>query len=191
MRAVSLRAACLVAMVGLAACGGGGPSSSSSSPSSSPSPDLVTTNYVVLIHNYWIQYKTAEGDLDHITPSNAAFGSQDAARVCFGYASPSDAQDINLVNPPTCGKVAAAMLAVHRKFLSDLNATQAPPKFATEDQAFRMQLPKAIAGMQAMISASAGGNKQSVVDATANYISAMIPVVTDALDTVDPSVVHN
>jgi hypothetical protein len=42
-----------------------------------------------------------------------------------------------------------------------------------------------------MISASASGNKQSVVDATASYVSAMIPIVTDALNSVDPLVVHD
>jgi hypothetical protein len=32
--------------------------------------------------------------------------------------------------------------------------------------------------MRAMISASATGNKQSVADETASYVSAMIPIVT-------------
>jgi hypothetical protein len=41
-----------------------------------------------------------------------------------------------------------------------------------------------------MIAASATGNKQSVADATASYASAMFPVVTDALNEVDLSVVH-
>jgi hypothetical protein len=30
----------------------------------SPFADLITPNYVALVHSYWIQYKTAEGDLD-------------------------------------------------------------------------------------------------------------------------------
>jgi len=186
----------MVAIVGLAACGGGSPSSSGSaaekSPSRSPSADVVTTTYVALIHNYWIQYKTAEGDLDHISgTSSAPFGNQDAARVCFGLASPTAAQDLNLVDPPSCAKLSAAMLTTHQKFLSDLNRTQAPPRFAAEDEALRTQLPKVIVDMQAMISASASGNKQSVVNATATYVSAMIPIVTDALNSVDPSVIHN
>lgn len=82
------------------------------------------------------------------------------------------------------------MVPVHQKFLSDLNATPAPVRFASEDLAFRTQLPLATADMHAMISASATGDKQSVVDATASYVNAMIPVVTDALNSVDPAVVH-
>ena len=194
---VSRWAVCVGAIVGLASCGGGGPSSTGSaaqqkSQLSTPSPDLVTTNYIALVHNYWIQYKTAEGDLNHISgTSTAPFGDQDAARACFGLASPTVPQDVNLVDPPTCARLSTAMVAVHRKFLSDLNMTPAPPRFGREDQAFKTQLPKAIADMQAMIAASATSNKQDVVDATASYVSAMIPVVTEALNSVDPSVVHN
>jgi hypothetical protein len=83
------------------------------------------------------------------------------------------------------------MVAVHEKFLSDLNKTPAPRKFAADDQAFKTQLPKAIVDVKAMIAASATGNKQPVADATASYGSAMFPVVTEALNEVDPSVVHN
>jgi hypothetical protein len=84
-----------------------------------------------------------EGDLDHISgTSNAPFGSQDAAQACFGLASPTLPQDVALVNPQTCGKLSMAMVAVHEKFLSDLNATPAPPKFAAADHAFRTQLAK-------------------------------------------------
>jgi hypothetical protein len=168
------------------------PSSSSETIAASPSPDLVTKNYVALVHNYWIQYKTAEGDLDHISgTSNAPFGTQDAAQACFGLASPTLPQDVALVNPQTCGKLSMAMVAVHEKFLSDLNATPVPPQFAAADHAFRTQLPKAIADVNAMISASATGSKQDVLDATAAYVSTMIPIVTDALNLVDPEVLHN
>lgn len=147
---------------------------------------------MALIHNYWIAYKTAEGDLDHISgTASVPFGTQDAARACFGLPSPRLPQDLGLVDPPTCGKLSAAMLAVHDKFLSDLNATPAPSKFAADDQAFRSQLPKAIAAMKLMISASATGSKQAVVDATGLYVQVMLPTVTDALDHVDPSFVHN
>jgi hypothetical protein len=54
------------------------------------------------------------------------------------------AWDISLVDPKTCGTLAAAMVAVHEKFLNDLNTTPAPHKFAADDQAFKTQLPKAI-----------------------------------------------
>jgi hypothetical protein len=173
--------------VAIAACGGGTATSTGS-----PTPNLVTKNYVALVHNYWIQYKTAEGDLDHIDGTSVApFSSQDAARVCFGLASPTATQDLSLVIPTTCGRVAAAMVAVHEKFLGDLGSTPAPPKFAGDDKAFRTQLPKAIADIRAMIAVSASGDKQSVVEATAAYVSAMIPIVTDALNEVDPGVIHN
>jgi hypothetical protein len=173
-------------------CGGQRPSSTAGLASGSPSPDLVTTNYVALVHNYWIQYKSAEGDLDHVDgTSDTPYRSQDAGRACFGFLSPRGAQDISLVDPKTCGTLAAAIVAVHEKFVSDLSTTPAPHKFAAEDQAFKTQLPKAIVDVKAMIAASATGDKQSVADATASYVSAMIPVVTDALNGVDPSVVHN
>jgi hypothetical protein len=83
------------------------------------------------------------------------------------------------------------MVAAHRKFLSDLDTTRPPPKFATDDQTFRSQLPKAIADLEAMISAANTGSKDSGLQATAAYVNDMIPTVTDSLDGVDPSVVHN
>jgi len=82
------------------------------------------------------------------------------------------------------------MLAVHRKFLSDLDTTWLPPEFTADDQAFRSQLPKAIADVSAMISAASTGSKEAVLQATTAYVNDMIPTVTDALDHVDPSVVH-
>ena len=174
---------------------GSAPSQAGSSPQAtpaSPSPDLATKNYVALVHNYWIEYKTAEGDLDHISgTNNDPFGTQDAARACFGLLSPLEAQDVQEVDPSTCGRLATAMVAVHEKFLGDLNATPAPPKFAAADQALRSQLPKAIVDIQAMISASATGDKLAVVDEPPAYVSAMMPIVTDALNLVDPAVLHN
>jgi hypothetical protein len=188
----------LLSAVALAGCMQLGSASSqpSSSPQTilaSPSPDLVTKNYVALVHNYWIAYKTAEGDLDNIAgTSNAMYGSQDAGRVCAGQTYPTDSQgDVALVNPQVCARVSAAMVTVHEKFLSDLNTTPAPPQFSAEDQAFRAQLPKAIGDVKAMISASAAGDKQAVLDATTAYVSDMIPAVTSALNLVDPSVLHN
>jgi len=58
-------------------------------------------------------------------------------------------------------------------------------------QALRSQLPKAIVDMQAMISASATGDKLAVVDEPPACVSAMMPIVTDALNLVDPAVLHN
>jgi hypothetical protein len=42
-----------------------------------------------------------------------------------------------------------------------------------------------------MISVAASGSKDAVLQASTTYVDDMIPIVTDALDNVDPSVVHN
>jgi hypothetical protein len=171
-----------------AACGG----SPTQAVVASPTPDSATRAYVALVHSYWMEYKTAEGDLVDVSGTySGPFSSQDAARACFGLPSTTMPQDIGLVDPQICGQLSAAMLAVHEKFLSDLNSTPAPQKFAADDQVFRSQLPQAIAFMNTMISAAATGSKQSVFDATALYVQAMVPKVTDALDHVDPSLLHN
>jgi hypothetical protein len=73
----------------------------------------------------------------------------------------------------------------------DLDTTLPPPKFVADDQAIRLQLPKAIVDVKAMISASASGDKQAVHTETTAYVADMIPIVTDALDHVDPSVTHD
>jgi hypothetical protein len=138
----------------------------------SPTPDSTTRAYVALISNYWSDYKTAEGN---------------GAQVCFGGFS----NDVQLVNPPTCRIRTVAMLAVHQKFLSDLDSTPPPPKFAADDRAFRSQLPKVIDDIRAIILAADTGSKDAVFQATTAYVDDMIPVVTNALDDVDPSVVHN
>lgn len=83
------------------------------------------------------------------------------------------------------------MLPVMEKFLADLGVTPPPPRFAADDQAFRSQLPKAIADLKALVSVAKTGNKGAVLQATATYVDAMIPTVTKALDEVDPSVAHN
>jgi hypothetical protein len=138
----------------------------------SPTPDSATRAYVALISNYWSDYRTAEGN---------------GAQVCFGGSS----NDVRLVNPPICRTKVVAMLAVHQTFLSDLDKTPAPPKFAADDRAFRTQLPKAIGDMKAIISAADTGSQDAVFQATSVYVDDMIPIVTGALDDVDPSVVHN
>ncbi len=176
----------------LLGCSSAGGSSPTKAVAASPTPDSLARNYVALVHNYWIQYKTAEGDLDHISGTNTGpFGDGDAARACFGLQSPSLPQDVKLVDPPTCGRLSVAMLAAHEKFLRDLESTPAPVKFAADDRAFRSQLPKAVADVKAMIFASSTGSKDAVLNATKAYVGDMIPVVTSTLDDVDPSVVHN
>ena len=146
-------------------CGNAARSTTPNSPVVSPTPDAVTTKYVALVHNYWDQYVIARSD---------------GAQVC-----------LRNVDPAKCGVRAAAILAVHQKFLSDLDTTPPPPKFVADDQAIRLQLPKAIVDVKAMISASATGDKQAVYTETTAYVADMIPIVTDALDHVDPSVTHD
>ena len=155
----------LVLAAWLTACGSGAGTSANPSPSPSPQPDTVTVKYVALVHAYWTTYVIARGN---------------GATVC-----------LDRVDPPQCRVRAAAILVVHQKFLSDLDTTPPPPKFAADDQAFRRQLPKAIADVKKMISAADGGDKQAVQDATSAYVSDMIPDVTGALDHVDPSLTHD
>jgi hypothetical protein len=156
-------------MLGCSSASGGSPKQAAVG---SPKPDSATRAYVALISNYWSDYKTAEGN---------------GAQACFGGFS----NDVRLVNPPICRTRAAAMIAVHQKFLGDLDSTPPPPKFAADDRAFRSQLPKAIGDMKAIISAADTGSQEAVLQATTVYVDDMIPVVTSALDDVDPSVVHN
>jgi hypothetical protein len=165
-------------VMGLSACNG----SSVQAVATSPTPDSVTRNYVALVHNYWIQIQAA----DQVTN-----GSNTAAIVCLGKVTRDAASNLQLIDAPTCRERAVASLAVHQKFLSDLDSTPPPPKFAADDQAFRSQLPKAIADVKAMISVAASGSKDAVLQASTTYVDDMIPIVTDALDNVDPSVVHN
>jgi hypothetical protein len=162
----------------LSACGG----SSTQAVVHSPTPDSVSQTYVALVHNYWIQILAA----DEFTN-----GVNVAARVCLGKVSQSAASDLKLIDPSKCQERAVASIAVHQKFLSDLNSTPAPPKFAADDQAFRSQLPLAIADLKAMITSAKTGSKSAVLQASSAYVNDMIPTVTDALDSVDPSVVHN
>jgi hypothetical protein len=152
-------------------CSGGSGAPATQAAAASPTPNSVTQNYVSLVGLYWSDYRTAEGN---------------AARVCWG----DQFNDVQLVNPPVCRYRAVAILAVHRKFLSDLDRTPPPPKFAADDRALRSQLPKAIADVQAMISAADTGSKEAVMQATTTYVNDMIPVVTSALDDIDPSELH-
>jgi hypothetical protein len=155
----------LVLAAWLAACGANTGISTNTSPSPSPQPDAATLKYVALVHAYWASYVIARGN---------------GATVC-----------LDRVDPPQCRIRAAAILAVHEKFVSDLDTASPPTKFAADDQVFRRQLPKAIADVKKMISAADSGDKQAVLDATNAYVSDMIPEVTGALDHVDPSLTHD
>lgn len=145
-------------------CFGAGTSSSNSPTVASPTTDAIAQKYVALVHNYWSQYVSARAD---------------GATVC-----------LNRIDPPKCGERAVAILAVHEKFLNDLDNTPPSPKFAEDDLVFRRQLPKAIADVKAMVAAAETGDNQAVFQATSAYVSDMIPTVTDALDHVDSSVTH-
>lgn len=167
-----IRSACLIAtlcaaLIGTSSgCGGG------SAPAvSSPTPD-ATHKYVALVHNYWVSYKKAEGDIPSLV-------------VQCGYFSP-----VNQVQPAICRARIAAILPVHERFFSDLDTTPAPPQFAADDKAFRAQIPIAIAHLKAVIAAADAGNAQQVSVQTEEYVEAMIPLFPN-LDHVDPSITHD
>lgn len=156
----------IVAILVLAACGGCGPSGL---PSGSPSPDQ-TQRYVALVHSYWVAYKKAEGDIPSF------------ADEC-GYYSVK-------VQPSACRLRIAAILPVHEKFLADLNLTPAPSQFAADDQAFRSQMPAAIAHLQATLAAADSGNATQVSSEFEAYVAVMQGLFPN-LDHVDPSIVHD
>jgi hypothetical protein len=147
----------------------------------SPAFDPVAERYVALVHNYWIQEQAADG---------ASKTANVAARVCLGKEPPSAPSNVQLVDPPMCLQRGAAILANQEKFLMDLDSTPAPSNFSADDQAFRTQIPKAIVDLKALIAAAQTGNKQAVFDAATAYNNDMFPIVTDALNDVDPSVAH-
>jgi hypothetical protein len=165
------RLSLLIAGVLLMGCSAACDGSPTKAGVASPTPDSVTRNYVGLVYTYWLQYKTAEAN---------------AGVVCFG----GGANELRLVNPSTCRERSISIVAVHVKFLSDLNGTLPPPRFARDDRIFRSQLPEAVADVKAMISAADTGSQDAVLVATIAYVNDMIPTVTDALDDVDPSVAH-
>jgi len=159
-----------VAVFLLAGCAGSGPPGQSAA--ISPSADQMTQHYVALVHSYWIAYKKAEGDIPSL------------ARVCGYFVQVSE------VDPPACSPRIAALLPPHEKFVSDLGTTRAPPKFAADDQAFRTQIPMAIAHLKATMTAAAAGDAQQVSDEFEAYVEAMIPLFPN-LDHVDPSMAHD
>jgi hypothetical protein len=149
--------------------------------SASPTSDSATQDYVALIHNYWIQEQAADG---------ASKGANVAARVCLGKQPPDAPTNLQLIDPPMCRERGVAILANQDKFLNDLNSTPAPSQFSADDQAFRTQIPKAIVHLKALISASETGSKEAVLAAATAYNNDLFPIVTNALNDVDPSVQH-
>jgi hypothetical protein len=171
----------------LTACGSSSTQAVASSPTpdavaGSPTSDSLARSYVALVHNYWIQYKASEGNVSLFT------------RVCWGNPSavgPGDAGDPSVVDPPRCREIAAAILPAHESFLSNLDSTPAPARFAADDQVLRSQLPKAIADVKAMMAAAGAGNREGVIQYMTAYVNDMVPGVLVALDVIDPSVVHD
>jgi hypothetical protein len=171
-----------------AACGGSPTQAVLTSPTptqavaASPTPDAVTQKYVALIKTYWIQVQAA----DQATDSTNV-----AALVCLGKVSRSASNSLQFIDPAKCRERMLASLQVHQKFLSALKTTAAPPQFSADDRAFRSQLPKGIAHLKALISITATRNKAAVLQAAMTYVNDFFPIVTSALDDVDPSVVYN
>jgi hypothetical protein len=161
-----------VAIFVLAGCGGSGPSGQSAA--SSPSPDQITQRYVALAHSYWIAYKSAEGDIPTFV------------RVCWG----GDTQNPATVDPVACRGIAEAILLPHEAFVRNLDSTPAPAKFAHDDTILRTQLPMAISALKAMAAAASAGDRVSVIQYMTNYVNDMVPSVLDALNEVDPTVLH-
>src|ERR1700674_2797159 len=121
----------------LGACGSSSPQAVATSPTvaASPTPDAVTLNYVALVHNYWIGWQAADG---------VSNGINQAAIVCLGQGMATTPQNMKVVDPAKCGARMVVLLALHKKFLKDLDSTPPPAKFASDDQVFRSQLPKLI-----------------------------------------------
>jgi hypothetical protein len=133
-----------------------------------------------LVRSFWSDILAA----DEVSLGNVA------ARTCLGKTGPAAATNMQLVDPPMCRERAVAHVAAQQKFLSGLDSTPAPPKFAADDHAFRTQIPKTIADLKAMIFAADTGSKDAVVQATTVFLNDMIPTVARAMDDVDPSVSH-
>jgi hypothetical protein len=151
---------------GCATASGGSPTQAAVT---SPTVDALTQKYVDLANSYWDEHVTAEGN---------------AAAVCLGTGTGTQG-----INPPLCRVRAISMLAVQEKFLSDLDATPPPAKFAADDRVFRAQLPKTVVDLKAMISAAGAGNQQSILDASNAFLDDM-GLVLGALTHINPSVQH-
>ena len=146
------------------ACGG------PSTPAATAPAAVAATRYVALVHNYWIQYKKAEGDIPSF------------ADECGYYTVKAQ--------PSACRPRVAAILPTHERFLGDLNTTPAPPQFAADDHAFRTQLPMAIAHLKATMAAAGARNAQTMSAEIEAYVEAMSHIFSN-LDHVDPSISHD
>lgn len=131
----------------------------------SPTPDELTSQFVHLVHNYWVDLIAADGN---------------APMVCLNGP----------IQPAECRARAAAQLVVQKKFIHDLETMPVPPQFAAPDKVLVAEVPKAIADLEAMITAAQTGNKDALVQATSVYVSEMEPNITDALDAIDTGMVH-
>ncbi len=179
-RAILLMAASTLGTL-VAGCSSANLSSAAKVTSASPTNNSASQNYVALVRNYWIQEQAAD---------EASNGANVAVRVCLGRKPPDAPSNLQFIDPPTCRERAVAILTNQQKFLSDLDGIPPPPKFSADDQAFRTQIPKAIVHLKALISASETGSKEAVLAAATAYNNDMFPIVTDALNDVDPSVAH-
>ena len=148
----------------------------------SPTPDATTLKYVALIKSYWIQVLAAD---------EATSTTNVAALVCLGKVSPAAPNELQFVDPKKCHARMVVSLSVHERFLAVIKAAKAPPQFAWDDQVFRAQLPKGIAHVKTLIAVTTNGSKEAVLQAAITYDNDFFPIVTNALDDVDPSVVHN
>jgi hypothetical protein len=126
---------------------------------SRPTPDAAQA-YRSLVHAYYFKYQAAKGD----------------------------AYDFCVVgtDAPMCFERGTLMIGVWQSFLHDLDATPPPPRFASDDAAFRARLPKAVSDLQKMVAGAKAGDHYPMVNAAGSYVSDMIPIVTDALHDVDP-----
>jgi hypothetical protein len=167
----------------LGACGSSSPQAVATSPTlaTSPTPDAVTLNYVALVHNYWTGWQAADG---------VSNGINQAAIVCLGAGTATTPQNMKIVDPAKCRARMVVLLALHKKFLKDLDSTPPPPRFAADDQVFRSQLPKVIADTMRIIAAADTRSKEAVAQASGTYASDVHASLLGAMDDVEPSVVH-
>ena len=141
----------LAALLGVAC----GTASKTAGTAASPTPDPKAAAYVALVQAYHQKYVSARGD-------------------GYDYC-------VVALDPPNCRDRGAAMIAVWRQFLKDLDATPAPQRFAADDQTIRAHLPKGIDDLVAMVAAAGLGDKTAMLTAADAYIADMVPTVTDAL----------
>lgn len=127
------------------------------------SPDKRTAAYVALVRGVHDKYVAARG------PASDAYNACAVA-----------------VDPPNCHDRGVAMIAVWQQFLKDLDATPAPPKFATEDAVIRAHLPHAVDDLRAMVAAAARNDAAGTANATLFYVGEMKPAVVNALGDVSP-----